>query len=152
MCSTGTSNTGKLDKIYIDGPDVSAMCRLGGKSSEMVKHGIPTGNKWCVHNVVTAADDGKVTLYRDKPIKTDRKVSYNKPDVAVIDRGENTWCIVDFAIPMDHNAQEKEVEKTDKYMHLEAEVRRKFMVKTVIVPIVLGAFGTVPAKLLKSLK
>ena len=70
----------------------------------------------------------------------------------MIDREENTWYIVDFAIPMDHHVKEKEEEKIDKYMDLAAEVRRQFRVKTVIVPIVLGALGTVPAKLSKSLE
>ena len=53
---------------------------------------------------------------------------------------------------MDHHVKEKEVEKIDKYMDLAAEIRRQFRVKTVIVPIVLGALGTVPAKLSKSLE
>ena len=70
----------------------------------------------------------------------------------VIDREENTWYIVDYAIPVDHHVKEKEEEKIDKYMDLAAEVRRQFRVKTVIVPIVLGALGTVPAKLSKSLE
>ena len=41
------------------------------------KHGIPTGNKRYSHvpNAVTETDDGKVIIYWDKPIKTDRKVS-----------------------------------------------------------------------------
>ena len=60
--------------------------------------------------------------------------------------------IVDFAIPMDHHVKEKKGEKTDKYMDLAAEVRRQFRVKTVIVPIVLGPLGTVPAKLSESLE
>ena len=60
--------------------------------------------------------------------------------------------IADFAIPMDHHVKEKEEEKIDKYMDLAAEVRRQFRVKTVIVPIVLGALGAVPAKLSKSLE
>ena len=67
--------------------------------------------------------------------------------MVVINREENMWYIVDFAIPMDHHVKEKEEEKIDKYMDLAAEVRRQFSVKTVIVPIVLGALGTVPAKL-----
>ena len=118
------------------------------------KHGIPTRNKWYSHvpNVVTETDDGKVTIYWDKPIKTDRKVSYNRPDVVVIDREENTWYIVDFAIPMDHHVKEKEEEKIEKCMDLAAEVRRQFRVKTVIVPIFLGALGTAPAKIPKSLE
>ena len=56
------------------------------------KHGIPTGNNIHVPNVATETDDGKVTMYWGRPIKTDRKVNYSKPDVVVIDR-ENAWYI-----------------------------------------------------------
>ena len=95
-------------KHHIDGQDKSPICKLCGKSSEMVvhlisscpvlakskfgtqhdimgkhihclllkKHGISTGNKWYSHvpNVKTETDDGKVTIYWDKPIKNDWKV------------------------------------------------------------------------------
>ena len=87
-----------------------------------------------------------------KPIKTDRKVGYKMPDVVVVDREENPWYMVDFANPMDHHVKEKEEEKIDRYMDLAAEVRRQFREKTVIVPIVLGALGTVQVKLSKVLK
>ena len=79
-------------------------------------------------------------------------MSYNRPDVVVIDREENTWYTVDFAIPIDHHVKEKEDEKIDKYIDLIVEVRRQFRVKTVIVPIVLEALRTVPAKLSESLE
>ena len=117
-------------------------------------HGIPTGNKWYSHvpNVVTETDNGEVTIYWGKAIKTDRKVSYNRQDMVVIDRVQNAWYILDFAIPIDRHVKEKEEEKIDKFMDLAAEVRRKFRMKTVIVPIVFRALGRVPAKLLESLK
>ena len=86
-------------------------------------------------------DDGKVTIYWDKPTKTDRKVSYNRPQVIVIDREGNTWYIMDFAIPMDLHVKEKEEENIDKYMDLGAEVTRQFRVKTVIVPIAWELWG-----------
>ena len=70
----------------------------------------------------------------------------------MIDREENTWYIAGFTIPMDHHVKEKEEEKIDKYMDLEAEVKTQFRVKAVIVPIVLGALGTIPAKLSESLE
>ena len=38
-------------------------------------------------------------------------MSYSKPDVVVIDREENTWCTVDFAIPMDHHKEKKRTRK-----------------------------------------
>ena len=113
---------------------------------------ILTGNKRYNHvpNVVTERDDGKTTIYWDKPIKTDSKAIYNRPDVVVIDRNENTSCIVDFAIEMDHHCKEKGEEKIDKYIDLAVEIRRQFTVKTVIVPIFLRALGTVPTKLTES--
>ena len=79
-------------------------------------------------------------------------MSCNRPDVVVIDRKENTWCIVDCLIPLDYYVKEKDGEKIDRYMDLAAELRRQFRVKTVIVPIVLGALRTVPTKLSKSLE
>ena len=69
--------------------------------------------------------------------------------MVVIDREEKTWYIVDFAIPMDHHVKEKEEENIDKDMDFAAEVREQFRVKTVTVPITIGALGTVPAKLSK---
>ena len=65
----------------------------------------------------------------------------------VIDKEENKWYIVEFAIPMDHHVKGNEEEMIEKYMDLAAEVRKQCRVKTVIVPIVLGALETVPAKL-----
>ena len=44
---------------------------------------------------------GKVTIYWDKAIKTDRKVNHNRADMVVIDREERMWYIVDFTIPVD---------------------------------------------------
>ena len=35
-------------------------------------------------------NDSKVAIYWNKPIKTDRKVSCNRPDFVVIDREEST--------------------------------------------------------------
>ena len=71
-------------------------------------------NEWYSHvpKVVTETDNGKVTIYWNTPIKTDRKVSHNRPEVVVIDREENMWYIVDFAIPMDHHEKEEEMIST----------------------------------------
>ena len=55
-----------------------------------------------VPNVVAEIVNSKVTIYWDKPIKTDRQVSYKKADMVVIDREENTWYNVNFAILIDH--------------------------------------------------
>ena len=72
--------------------------------------------------------------YWDIPVKTDRKVCYERPDMVVIDREENTCCSVDFAIPIDYHIKEKDQEKVDNCMDLVLEDRRRFRVKRVTVP------------------
>ena len=113
------------------------------------KYGIPVADKWFQHvpQTVTEGCGGDVVVYWNKPITTDRKVAHNKPDVVVIDKKENKWTIIDFAIPMDHRVKIKEDTKIDIYMDLAAEVRRQYLVKTQIIPIVLGALGTIPKRL-----
>ena len=60
--------------------------------------------------------------------------------------------IVDFAIPADHRIKLKECEKKDKYRDLDRELKKLWNMKVTIIPIVIGAFGTVTKGLLKGLE
>ena len=60
--------------------------------------------------------------------------------------------IVDFAVPVDHRIKLKECEKKDKYLDLARELKKLWNMKVSIVPIVIGAFGTVTERLLKGLE
>ena len=51
---------------------------------------------------------------------------------------------------MDYNVKKKEDEKLTNYMPLVAEVRKEHHVKTKIVPVIVGALGTIPKRLAKS--
>ena len=74
-------------------------------------------------------------------------MGYNRSDVLVIDKVKNTCYIGDFVIPIvHHHVKGNEEEKINKYKYLEADIRMKFRVKTVIVPIALGALGGSPSK------
>ena len=57
--------------------------------------------------------------------------------------------IVDFAVPADHRIKLKECEKKDKYLDLDKELKKLWNMKVTIIPIVIGAFGTVTKGLLK---
>ena len=85
-------------------------------------------------------------------MKTDKKVSHIIADVVVIDRDEKMWYFMDFAIPMNLIMLKKKRTGRLMYIDLTAEVRRQFTVKAVILPIVVGALGTVPIKLSESLE
>ena len=60
--------------------------------------------------------------------------------------------IVDFAVPADHSIKLKECEKRDKYLDLARELKKLWNMKVTIIPIVIGAFGTVTKGLLKGLE
>ena len=51
--------------------------------------------------------------------------------------------MVDFAVSADHRIKLKECEKRDKYLNLARELKKLWNMKVTIIPIVIGAFGTV---------
>ena len=60
--------------------------------------------------------------------------------------------IVDFAVSADHRIKLKECEKKDKYFYLAKELKKLWNMKLTVIPIVIGAFGTVTKGLLKGLE
>ena len=60
--------------------------------------------------------------------------------------------IVDFAVLADHRIILKESEKKDKYLDLARELKKLWNMKVTIVPIVIGALGTITKGLLKGLE
>ena len=60
--------------------------------------------------------------------------------------------IVYFAVPANHRINLKECEKKDKYLDLARELKKLWNMKVTIVPIVIGAFGTITKGLLKGLE
>ena len=63
-----------------------------------------------------------------------------------------TCKIVDFAIPADHRIELKECEKKDKHLDPTRELKKLWNMQVTIIPIVIGAFGTVTKGLLKWLE
>ena len=65
---------------------------------------------------------------------------------------KRTCKIVAFAVPADHRVKLKENEKKEKYLDLARELKKLWNMKVTIVPIVIGALGTVTEGLLKGLE
>ena len=62
------------------------------------------------------------------------------------------WKIVDFAVPADYRINLKECAKKDKYLTLARELKKLWNMIVTIVPIAIGAFGTITKGLLKGLE
>ena len=58
---------------------------------------------------------------------------------------------MDFAVLADHRIKLKESKKNGKYLDLARELKKLWNMKMTIIPIVIGAFGTVTKGLLKGL-
>ena len=88
----------------------------------------------------------------DFNIQTDHLIPARRPDLIIINKIKKRICkIVDFAVPADHRIILKESEKKDKYLDLARELKKLWNMKVTIVPIVIGALGTITKGLLKDL-
>ena len=59
---------------------------------------------------------------------------------------------MDFAVRADHREKLKETEKKDKFLNLASELKKLWNMEVMIVPIVIGALGTITKGLLKGLE
>ena len=59
---------------------------------------------------------------------------------------------MDFAVPADHRMKLKECEKRYKYLDLARELKKLRNMKVTMIPIVIGALGTVTKGLVQGLK
>ena len=88
----------------------------------------------------------------DFKIQIDHLIPTRRPDCIIINKKKRICKFVDFAVLADHRIHLKEYEKKDMYLDLARELKKIWNVKMTIVPIVIGAFGTITKILLKGLE
>ena len=107
--------------------------------------------RWFEHKPQEICSDEaeKVKIFWNVHHQTDERVKHNKPDVVIEDKARNVVTIIDFAVPLDHNIIKTEQIKIERYQALAQEFRRKSSgrYKTKIIPVVVGAFGSIPKNL-----
>ena len=85
----------------------------------------------------------------DFDIQTDHLISARRSNLIIINKKKTISKIVNFTVTADHKVKLKENEKTDKFWGIE---KKLWKMKVTIIPIVIGAFGTVTEGLLKGLE
>ena len=91
----------------------------------------------------------------DMPVNTDRTITANRPDIIVKDSVNSTCKLIDMTVPLDRKIALKETEKKSKYKQykdLELEIQRIWHTKTVVIPVVVGALGTVKKDMVENIK
>ena len=93
-----------------------------------------------------------ITIIWDMPVNTDRIITANRPDINVKDSMNSTCKLIDITVTSDRNIALKEIEKKSKYKDLELEIQRMWHMKTVLIPVVVGVFGTVKKEMVENIK
>ena len=92
---------------------------------------------------VETSQGGKVAMLWNQQVQTDRTIPNNKPDIIIRDNEKGTCMLIDVAISGNRNAIKKEAEKILKYKDLTIEIQRTWNVKTKVIPVIIGATGTI---------
>jgi hypothetical protein len=76
-------------------------------------------------------------------VQTDTTIPNNKPDIIIRDNEKRTCMLIAVAISGDRNVIQKEAEKILKYKDLTIEIQDMWNVKTSMIPVIIGATGTI---------
>ena len=93
--------------------------------------------------ILITGQGGNVTIFWNQQVQTDRTIPNNKPDIIIRDIEKGTCMLIDVAISRDRNVVTKEAEKILKYKDLTIEVQCMWKVKTKVIPVIIGATGTI---------
>ena len=92
---------------------------------------------------VQTSQGGKVTILWNQQVQADRTIPNNKPDIIIRNNEKGTYLLIDVAISGDRNVIKKVAEKILEYKDLTIEIQRTWNVKTQVIPVIIGATGTV---------
>jgi len=79
----------------------------------------------------------------NQEVQTDRTIPDNKPDIIIHDNEKVIFMLIDVIISGDRNVTKKEAKKILKYKDLTIEIQRMWNVKTKVMPVIIGATGTI---------
>ena len=118
----------------------------------MGKCGFSRVDKWFEHVPETVLENHDYNLLWDYNIQTDHKISARRPDLVVINKQEQTCQVIDIhSSPRRHSCKGQGRGKTRE---IPGPIKREKMwsVRTQVLPVVIGALGTVPKRLESNLK
>ena len=105
-----------------------------------------------MHNPAPVQENYTHKLQWDFSIQTDHLIPARRSNHITINKKKRLCKIVDFVVLADPRINLKESEKQDKYLDLARELKKLWNMEVTIVPIVIGAFGTITKGLLKGLE
>ena len=77
----------------------------------------------------------------------DRKIEHRRPDIVVMEKNTNKCLTIDVTCPVDNKLILKRNKNLDNNSELRLEITRMWDKETSIVPIIIGALGSIPNNL-----
>ena len=105
---------------------------------------VPVESRWYRHYPDRLVETDDITMMWDTAIPTAR-IGSNRPDISFRNKDTNSCLVIDISCVVDGNIDRKQAEKLTKYSDLRVEVSRMWQRRTLIVPVVFEALGTVHA-------
>ena len=93
--------------------------------------------------MLPVVDTPKLTIIWDFPIRTDRTVQANRPDVVMKHRQNKMCQLICISVPSDSNISSKDFEKLSKYKDMEIEIAKMWKMKTKTILVLIGALSMI---------
>ena len=109
--------------------------------------GFNTARLWYEHEPESVVENKNLKILWDFTTYCNHMIEARRPDIVVVDKVKKETMIIDVAIPGDTRICNKEQEKNRKYSLLKDKIATLWqMKKVVVIPIVVGALGTISTK------
>ena len=110
--------------------------------------GVQVQTPWRKHVPTAVLDTNDFKLLWDFTIISDSAIYHNRPDITLVRKPSNEVFLIDVAIPGESRIAQKGIEKLTKYVDLKIEVSRLWRSRKVsVIPIIVGALGSIPIDL-----
>lgn len=87
---------------------------------------ITVATKWYRHEREADVENENCKVFQDFTVQTYHVITSRRPDLIIVDKERNECQIIDFALPYNARAYDKEEEKVDKYLVKETEESVKY--------------------------
>ena len=104
------------------------------------------------HTTANVLENENFKLYWNRSILTDKTVTFNRPDITVMNKKTKNTFLIDTAVPNTHNLAKTITDKQNKYQELANAICAMWKQKAAqVIPIVIPSTAVIPQSLSHSL-
>ena len=109
-------------------------------------------DKWYKDKTESVLENEMHTISLDFEIQKDHPIPTRRPDLILINKKKMICHLVDFVVPTDHRMKIKDRKRRDKYLDFVRVIKKLWNMKLKVIVFILGALGTIPKSIDKSLR